>query len=522
MKASRRAILTASLGLSQLTLLDRFGLLREARADTGDRPTRLLVLYLQGGTRFHTFFCPFTPDEVLRYIPPPGDALGEPVFFTPDQLLDLAPASQAQTPLRLARLWNPADPADRAGGKFTPMGYSWKHYDLAPHTVAFHGVDHNSVAHGSAYVASMCGVASENYRAPGMISVVANHLYKKFADKRPLPCVAIRPNQVPSALSLPSISAPNVVPSLGTLASVFSSDPTRNPEWAQHEARSTRTLPAFDDGDPVQAPLTDVDDYVLDRTRALKGLSSPDNDGVLQQIHDTYLSVSATLARDLVTLVEKTNAFDSPAPDHLKPFGRLGFTFGAANGSIRMNDSLEWALRVLKSGISTAVYAYLPEVYYDTHNGSTWPRMTASLRAQMDMVAQVIGELKATPSPDQPGKSLYEDTIVVVTSEFGRTWAVGPEPGKDGAWQMGDDHNNISSVILSGGNLLGNQQIGGFTQHGTDGKPVSIQEGSGGTSSRKPFSADVLSTLYRAYGMQSVKDFKFPGLYGEIQGVVPT
>jgi len=524
MKPSRRALLTASLGAAQLALLDRFGLIRDARADTGDGPSRLLVLYLQGGTRFQTFFCPFSAGDVSRYIPPPASALGEPVFFKPDQLIDLAPASGAATPLRIAKLWNPADPGDRGEGyKFTPTGYSWLHHDLAPRTVALHGVDHGSVAHSAAYVSSMCGIAGEGYRAPGALSVVANHFHKKFGDKRPLPCVAIRAQGAPSALGLPAVSSPAIVPDINTLAAVFSSDSARSPEWKDHDGRSTSSVPPFSgEGDPITASLTDVDAYVLGRTRARRGASSAGNDAALEQLYNGYLAVSSTLARDVVTAVEKTNAFDSPVPDHLqKSFGRLKFTFGYANGLIDMTKSLEWTLRVLKSGIATSVYAYLPEVYYDTHSGDTWGKMTAALRAQLDMVAQVLGELKATPSPDRPGKTLYDDTVVLVTSEFGRTWAVGPNQDSTAGWNFGDDHNNISSVILSGGSIAGNQQIGGFAKDGNEGLPVAVVEETGEKATRLPRSADVMATLYRSFGMLPGKDFFLPGGYGEIAGVVP-
>jgi hypothetical protein len=525
MKTSRRALLAASVGAAQLALLERFGLLRDARADTGDGPSRLLVLYLQGGTRFQTFFCPFTADEVGRYIPPPASAAGEPVFFKPEQLIDLAPASTGSMPLRLAKLWNPSDPGDRGQGfLYTPMGYGWLHHELASRTVALHGINHGSVAHASAYVSSMCGIAGEEYRAPAALSVVANHFHQKFGDKRPLPCVAIRAQGAPSALNLPSISSPAIVPDLGTLTAVFSSDGARTADWKGHDARAAASLPTFSgEGAPIAGALTDVDAYVLGRTRALKGKSTTGNDAALEQLYNGYVAVSSTLARDVVAAVEKTNAFDSPVPPYLESsFGRLSFTFGYANGLIDMKKSLEWTLRVLKSGIATSVYAYLPEVYYDTHSGDSWGRMTASLRAQMDMVAQVLGELKATPSPDRPGKSLYDDTVVLVTSEFGRTWAVGPNQSSTDGWRFGDDHNAISSVILSGGAITGNQQIGGFANDGEEGKPVGIVEETGEKTTRLPRSADVMATLYRSLGMVPGKDFFLPGGYGEIAGVVPT
>ena len=521
MKLSRRALLTASLGAGQLALLQRFGLIRDARADTAG-PSRLLVLYLQGGTRFHTFFCPLSDADISRYIPRPTDALGEPVFFKPSQMIDLAPASSSFQPLRVARLWDPADPGSRADGH-TPMGYTWQHYNLAGSTAVLHGIDHGSFAHASGYVSSMCGIPGETYRAPAMVSVVANHFLQTYANSRPLPCVAIRPEGIPSSLSLPSSASPCLVPDLDSLTSVFSGDGARVADWKKHDARSSTPLPPFGgSGDPVNVGLTDVDAYVFERTRALGGRSSAGNDTVLEQLYSGYRAVSTTLAKDVVSAVEKTNAFDSPIPPHLdKSFKRLDVTFGLANGRISMSKSLEWTLRVLKSGIATSVYAFLPEVYYDFHNGSSWGRATASVRVQLDMVAQIIGEMQATPSPDRPGKSLYDDTLVVVTSEFGRTWAVGPNQDSDTGWDFGDDHNPITSVVLSGAGIQGNRQIGGFDQRGTTGLPVAIREETGESTSRLPRSADAMTTIYRTFGMQPGNDFFLPGGYGEILGVAP-
>ena len=102
MKLSRRALLTASLGLGQLGLLERFGLLGSARADTGSGPTRLLVLYLQGGHRPYTFFVPPMSDaEVASVIPPPASFAQEPIYFTPDKLIELGAGTDGFPGLRI-------------------------------------------------------------------------------------------------------------------------------------------------------------------------------------------------------------------------------------------------------------------------------------------------------------------------------------------------------------------------------------------------------------------------------------
>ena len=117
-KISRRNLLAASLGATQLALLDRFSLFDRprARACDDEGPTRLLVLYLPGGVRFYPDFIPMSDDEITRTIPPPGNSLGEPVFYRPSDVITLEGDSGGFQPIRMGRGWNPADPGDRTGG----------------------------------------------------------------------------------------------------------------------------------------------------------------------------------------------------------------------------------------------------------------------------------------------------------------------------------------------------------------------------------------------------------------------
>ncbi|AKF09838.1 hypothetical protein DB32_006987 [Sandaracinus amylolyticus] len=520
---SRRTLLAASLGAAQLALLERFSFLEPSRAracTTDEGPTRLLVLYLPGGVRFYPIFVPMSDDEITRTIPPPGSASGEPIFFTPSEMVTLDGDSGGFAPLRMGRNWNVADPGDRDGYRASPMGYSWIHYGLGPSTAVIHGIDQGTFAHSAAYVSAMCGVAGESYRAPAMLSTVANHLHARFASTRPIPCVAINSSGVPLAPGLPAQAAPAVVPSIQSLAQLFSSEADRHRRWRDCDARTPTDVATFDGtGTHGEIGLTGPDAWALERARRLGARARGATASTLEQIHGSYVAVSRTLANDVVSAVEAVTPVTHAVPDHLRAFGHFDFTFGLANGRIDMSASCEWILRLLKSNVTSAVYASLPERYYDFHNGASLYSAVAATRAQLDMIAQLMGELQATPSPDRAGRSLYDDTLVVVQSEFGRTWPRGPSQESADGWSFGDDHHSMTSVVLSGGGIAGNRQIGGYALPSTDGLPVEIAEEDGASAMRPPRSADLVATVCDAFGMRPGTDFFIPGGYGVIRGL---
>jgi hypothetical protein len=521
-KLTRRTLLGASLGAAQLALLDRLGSAGRARAEApADAPTRLLVLYLQGGVRFYPVFVPLSDADVRTRIPGRMSANGEPIFYAPEDLVTLDGDSGGFAPLRIGANWNPADPGQRSG-QYSPQGYSWLHYGLGPTTAVFHGLDMGSFAHNAAYVASMCGIPGETYRCPALVSSVANFLHRRFAATRPIPCVAINGSGTPLAPGLPAHAAPAVIPSVSALAQLFSSSSSRHRRWTGCDARTATDVPSFDGASTYEGvALTDVDALVLRRTQRLRGRSSAGSDRMLEQIHGSYAAISRTLAADVVSAVESVTPLTIPKPDHLRDvMGMFHFTFGVANRHINMRDSCEWILKLMKSNVTSAVYANLPEEYYDYHNGTSFPEAVASTRAQLDIVARMMGEMKATPSPDRPGKSLYDDTLVIVHSEFSRSWPRGPSQDDYDAWSVADDHNAVGSALVTGGSVLGNRQIGGFEQPSTLGLPVEIDD-EAGLGMRTPNAADFVATIYRQFGMARGTDYFIPGEHGPIAGICP-
>ena len=188
---SRRTLLKWALGAGQFALLERAGLLGSSprhAADT-DVPSRLAVLYIPGGYRPAYYFTPLEDAEIPLCVPAPSSYSGEPVFFDASKLVDLAPANGPYKPLRTWQSWNPADPAARGG--FSPLMYGFTHFALHEQLSVLHGIDQGTNDHASAFISAMCGVAGADYRAPAVHSVIANHLFERYRESRPLPFVVV-------------------------------------------------------------------------------------------------------------------------------------------------------------------------------------------------------------------------------------------------------------------------------------------------------------------------------------------
>ena len=115
--------------------------------------------------------------------------------------------------------------------------------------------------------------------------------------------------------------------------------------------------------------------------------------------------------------------------------------------------------------------------------------------------------MKATPVGN--GKSLLDDTLVLVFSEFSRTW-----PG------TACDHWPSTSVMIAGGGTHGNRQLGGFDLEASGYSPLGVPSAivdEGGQMIERPLrTADIIYTSLVALG---VEDFFLPGGPGEIVGV---
>jgi hypothetical protein len=513
MKISRRSLLTATIGATQLALLERFGMLRDARADTpSTAPTKLLTLYVQGGWRPTYFFCPFSPAEADKVIPPPQSFEGEPSFFLADQLRDLAPGDGKYTPVRVADTWNET----RAEAAKTKWGQSFETFDLARQLSVLHGIDQGTNAHGSAYIASMCGVAGSNYRSPALSCVAAEFLHRKYGDQRPLPCVVIDVRGMPEPLGLPPAASPIFVPDAASIRSMFSTDPSVGAWWKGIERNDVPVLDFA--GNPALGtiPLTGIDAHALQAMRALRGKSSAGTDAMLEQLYGNTSTVSKILARDIATTLAATKGLefaDGTAADY------FSFNFGANYGQRGFPPSLDMILKLLKSDLTSSIHAFLSQEYFDSHAGQQGQiGVCARQRGTLDVLGRLLGEMKRTPAPGRPGISLLDDTLVLIFSEFSRTPAVGASQAQPDSWQYGDDHHPYTSVVFAGGGVAGNRQIGSYTTDHGIGVPVDIAESDGSKTHRVPRACDAVASALRILGL-GMDDFFLPGGYGEAVGL---
>lgn len=521
MTSSRRQLLKWSLGAAQLALLERFNLLRSGRAHAqamGDVPSRLVVLYIPGGFRPQYAFWPGPDSQVVENVPAPANFAGEATFFRSSDLVDLAPANGPYSPLRVWRSWNPAMPQVR-DNTFTPAMYGYVNWNLHENVAVAHGIDQGTADHNSAFVSAMCGLPSPDFRAPALHSVVANHFYESTKDRRPLPCVAITTERgLPQATGLPSHAAPVKVPSIEALTPQLSTKVADNPWWQGLDARTARPELKFD-GTPTGGMLqtTGLEEYTLGLPGQYKGRSTAKTDAFLEQLHGSLKSVSRVLAADVVSVLQRTKGIDTlmsarPAytSSYLSPFS---YTFGLANFHMTgLEPRFDMALRLLKADVATSIHLSLG-LDFDTHNGTGHSFSCAHGRNYFDLVARFLGELKSTPLPGRPGKTLLDDTLVVTMSEFGRSWASRSGAGYD----LPDNHHPFTSVMLAGGNVANNRMVGRYDTRGF-GEPVDIIEENEQASRRVPRAADLTATALRIMGL-SFHDFFIPGGFGEIVGL---
>lgn len=102
-------------------------------------------------------------------------------------------------------------------------------------------------------------------------------------------------------------------------------------------------------------------------------------------------------------------------------------------------------------------------------------------------LGSLLADLKASPG-ETPGKTLLDETIVLVAGEFGRT--VG---GLNG--QAGRDHFLRTSVLFAGGGVRGGRVIGA-----TDATGANLKE-AGWSANRDVRPEDMASTIYSALGI---------------------
>ncbi|RKH37504.1 DUF1501 domain-containing protein [Corallococcus sicarius] len=528
MKLSRRRLFELALGATQMGLMARYGLSTASAAPVTGRPTKLLGIWLDGGLHWESFFAPLSRAGITKFIPPAQGGI-IPWGYLPDQVenFDRSPVDlDAPGPARRLRgpiYWNWANPADTRGlnpvvnnqQTYRPWGYAWADptYRLFEKAALLVGADQNTAAHTSGIVASMCGVAGSSFRAPAVQAVIANAMASRFPD-RPIPNVSLG-GQLPNAFGLPALANPTVLRSASSVEPTLSDK--RDSAWKGLRTRTDVPDLAFDGSAlPGTVPATVVDAAILKALRAERGLSSSGTDALMEQLYDTYKGASRTVRRDILSVLGNT-----PSWEHLKNNASYPVDWSAcigvadSCGTGASMGSYDFALRLLKSDLVTSVNlraSSFANFSFDTHS-STGPQQHANhLRIALEMVGRMCLEMSLTPSKSDPARSLLDETLVYVYSDFGRTFP-----------KQGSDHHPATCALLVGGGIQGNQMLGGYdeTMNGSPmGTPVALVEEDGARVSRAPRSQDIAATVMNAFGLEPGKDFFIPGGYGVFDGVV--
>ncbi len=514
----------AGLGLTQMGLLSSFAGRSAFAAPTG-KATKLLTIWVGGGLHWESMLCPFTSSGIAKYVAKPEGGI-LPYGYRAQQVenWDRSPVDlDAPGPARKLRgpiLWNWDNPGDAStviassGGtqNHRREGYAFANpkYKLYERMAVLAGVDQGTAAHQSGIVAGMCGVAGATFRAPAVQAVVANALASKFKD-RPIGNVVIG-GPATVSLDLPAASSPVTLGSAAGLNPTLSDK--RDSSWAGLRKRvNVPNVPLAGGaaaGDDV--PATRVDASLLSALQKLQGKSVASADAQLEQLYETYKGASRTVARNVVDIISAKKGFEYlQAADPAYPWPwETCVGYSDQCGSSGSMGPYDFALQLLKSDLVTSVAmngSSFNNIQFDTHGNARggWQQ----LRVAMECVGRMMLEMMHTPG-STAGKTLFDETIVYVFSDFGRTFDT-------------SDHHPATMAIVAGGSIIGNQLIGGFdeTIAGTPlGVPVELVEESGLTAKRVPRSQDVAATVLNAFGLEPGTDFFLPGGYGVFKGVV--
>ncbi len=517
MRPSRRNLLLASLGATQLGLLSRFNFLGGTAhaAPSVKGPTKLLTIYIPGGIHHEFMWAQFPDVKLSKFMPAP--AKGPPgLFYDASMVSNLDGTGNAESDAPIRRLrshitWNPNDPRDRTMGEPNNKGYAFAApaYKLYENVALMLGVDQGTAAHESGIVASMCGVAGANYVVPSIPARIANHFLSAFPD-RAVPNVTIVGGPRAPSVTLPAACDASSVASIQDLQFVLSD---QRSNWSGLRERRTVPTVGFDGVPSGQAELTIVEEAVLKAVRGRKGKVNGATDGALAKLYDTYSGVSKTIARNIVDILEKTKGVENlPVETPWCPGrGRFGWQIGYADfyaNDATWANEFDLALRFLKSDLATAVtFKLTPTFGFDSHVSNPFPGHATHLRGAMESIGRFLIEMKLTPS-STPGRTLLDDTLVYVTSEFGRSFPI----------SGGSDHNPTTVGMLVNGLIQGNRMVGGIEENGL-GAPMAITEESGDKVNRPASARDVAATISAIMGLSTEEAF-LPGGYGVADGIV--
>jgi hypothetical protein len=162
----------------------------------------------------------------------------------------------------------------------------------------------------------------------------------------------------------------------------------------------------------------------------------------------------------------------------------------------------------LASSIAINLYGANTYGFDNGHNEGHLPQF-GYVRGVLDVIGRFLGEMKATPTSG--GRSLLDDSVVMLISDFSRTWPMSNTC----------DHWPTTTVPIIGGGFMPNRMVGGYDVSGNlsaagfVGLPIDLDE-KGQSVTRSPRSGDVLHTVLAAMG---ITQFFIPGGTGEVLGL---
>jgi uncharacterized protein (DUF1501 family) len=269
---------------------------------------------------------------------------------------------------------------------------------------------------------------------------------------------------------------------------------------AQLNRRSTDVLPGFIalNGTAAGAgylPAANGPFAVQAAQAGLAALTHPDGAARLQKRWNLIQAIDKTrqsgeLGRDAADMAsyydEGKELIDSPEVNAL-------FTFSGDEhtryGASVMGDSLIVARNLLGAG-KGARFVQVTDTGWD-HHSNIYGTVGVSLFTKGKALDDALGALltdMAARNGATPGKTLLDDTLIVVLGEFGRT--VGPITPNGGR-----DHNLRMSLMCAGGGVRGGRVIG---RTNTDGSAVTDFGWSGNRDVRPE---DITATMYSALGI---------------------
>jgi hypothetical protein len=318
-------------------------------------------------------------------------------------------------------------------------------------------------------------------------------------------------------LDLAPEGAPTILPNLDALQYSLSERP--DTAWKGLRDRQMQDVPDFTGSVTTQVGVNKLEAHVLERMRAIARNANSPEDAYLESMYDMYSGVSQQLARDVMTMVESETGWENlPHPHWVNsgwtPYGLMHGRGISSDSGTGYANVFNLALRLMKADVTSAISIGVRGVgnyYFDSH-GDGHPTQFLHNRSLLDCIGRFLGEMKATPLGD--GRTLLDDTLVLVFSEFARTW-----PTSNTC-----DHWPITSTIFAGAQTWPNRMIGGYDFNGIhpngtgpNGAAMAIvDEGESEAKMRPATSADV---VYTALAGMGIHGHFIPGGAGTIQGV---